>query len=254
MSCGPCHRGGRRSPAGPKAPFPQRENGPLLETRRHRRSRRPAAGASHPGMMHLVVCGPSGTGKTFLLEALGQLAVEKGCTWPGAPWTTFADSSTGTADGAASNAIARIRSVMLRTGRQGTPTPGSGKHRPGPERRRCSRARFAGARHTRGPQHLSTVVVRTVQHPCHKWALLVAYTSLTLLGKSCRQINGANRDLTLHRGSTGSQLRAPRGMLQQRASGRRPLHWHAGRWRCAQQGSQRNFRIRFHAASLQRSW
>ncbi len=27
---------------------------------------------------NLVVCGPSGTGKTFLLEALGQLAVEKG--------------------------------------------------------------------------------------------------------------------------------------------------------------------------------
>jgi len=24
------------------------------------------------------VCGPSGTGKTFLLEALGQLAVEQG--------------------------------------------------------------------------------------------------------------------------------------------------------------------------------
>jgi DNA replication protein DnaC len=27
---------------------------------------------------NLVVCGPSGTGKTFLLEALGQLAVEDG--------------------------------------------------------------------------------------------------------------------------------------------------------------------------------
>jgi DNA replication protein DnaC len=27
---------------------------------------------------NLVVCGPSGTGKTFLLEALGQLAVEQG--------------------------------------------------------------------------------------------------------------------------------------------------------------------------------
>lgn len=28
---------------------------------------------------NLVVCGPSGTGKTFLLEALGQHAVEQGC-------------------------------------------------------------------------------------------------------------------------------------------------------------------------------
>jgi DNA replication protein DnaC len=27
---------------------------------------------------NLVVCGPSGTGKTFLLEALGQTAVERG--------------------------------------------------------------------------------------------------------------------------------------------------------------------------------
>ena len=27
---------------------------------------------------NLVVCGPSGTGKTFLLEALGQQAVEQG--------------------------------------------------------------------------------------------------------------------------------------------------------------------------------
>ena len=27
---------------------------------------------------NLVVCGPSGTGKTFLLEALGQQAVEAG--------------------------------------------------------------------------------------------------------------------------------------------------------------------------------
>ena len=40
------------------------------------------AGAAHPGMdrrhENLVVCGPSGTGKTFLLEALGQAAVEAG--------------------------------------------------------------------------------------------------------------------------------------------------------------------------------
>jgi len=27
--------------------------------------------------LHLIVCGPSGTGKTFLLETLGHLAVEQ---------------------------------------------------------------------------------------------------------------------------------------------------------------------------------
>ena len=34
---------------------------------------------------NLVVCGPAGTGKTFLLEALGQAAVEADATSPGSP-------------------------------------------------------------------------------------------------------------------------------------------------------------------------
>ena len=39
---------------------------------------------------NLVVCGPSGTGKTFLLEALGQAAVQAGRTSPGSPWSSSA--------------------------------------------------------------------------------------------------------------------------------------------------------------------
>ena len=78
MSCWPYHREGRRPPARPRRRFPSGKTFPswkpdaIVDPDAH------AAGASHPGMMHLVVCGLSGTGKTFLLEALGQLAVEKG--------------------------------------------------------------------------------------------------------------------------------------------------------------------------------
>ena len=39
---------------------------------------------------NLVVCGPSGTGKTFFLEALGQAAVETGRGSPGSPSRTSA--------------------------------------------------------------------------------------------------------------------------------------------------------------------
>ena len=39
---------------------------------------------------NLVVCGPSRTGKTFLLEALGQQAVETGLRSPGSPSKTSA--------------------------------------------------------------------------------------------------------------------------------------------------------------------
>ena len=65
---------GRRSPPGRPSP---------PGTRRCPRSRLPTQAALRTlewvgRHENLVVCGPSGTGKTFLLEALGQAAVENG--------------------------------------------------------------------------------------------------------------------------------------------------------------------------------
>jgi DNA replication protein DnaC len=71
------------------------------------------AGATHPGMgppaENLVVCGPSGTGKTFLLEALGQQAVEQGLK---VAWFTLEDLGVllrrHRADDTVTKAIARV--------------------------------------------------------------------------------------------------------------------------------------------------
>lgn len=58
---------------------------------------------------NLVVCGPSGTGKTFLLEALGQQAVETGLK---IAWYTLEDLGMllrrHRADDTVSKAIARV--------------------------------------------------------------------------------------------------------------------------------------------------
>ena len=58
---------------------------------------------------NLVVCGPSGTGKTFLLEALGQQAVEQGLK---VAWFTLEDLGVllrrHRADDTVSKAIARV--------------------------------------------------------------------------------------------------------------------------------------------------
>ncbi|WP_286957073.1 MULTISPECIES: ATP-binding protein [Arsenicicoccus] len=58
---------------------------------------------------NLVVCGPSGTGKTFLLEALGQQAVEQGLN---VAWFTLEDLGVllrrHRADDTVSKAIARV--------------------------------------------------------------------------------------------------------------------------------------------------
>ena len=58
---------------------------------------------------NLVVCGPSGTGKTFLLEALGQLAVERGLK---VAWFTLEQLgvlvSRHRADDSVSKAIGRV--------------------------------------------------------------------------------------------------------------------------------------------------
>ncbi|MGB4610634.1 MAG: IS21-like element helper ATPase IstB [Saccharofermentanales bacterium] len=58
---------------------------------------------------NLVVCGPSGTGKTFLLEALGQLAVEQGLK---VAWFTLEDLGgllrRHRADDTVTKAIARV--------------------------------------------------------------------------------------------------------------------------------------------------
>ena len=58
---------------------------------------------------NLVVCGPSGTGKTFLLEALGQQAVEQGMR---VAWFTLADLGgllrRHRADDTVTKAIARV--------------------------------------------------------------------------------------------------------------------------------------------------
>ena len=58
---------------------------------------------------NLVVCGPSGTGKTFLLEALGQQAVEEGLK---VAWFTLEDLGVllrrHRADDTVSKAIARV--------------------------------------------------------------------------------------------------------------------------------------------------
>jgi DNA replication protein DnaC len=58
---------------------------------------------------NLVVCGPSGTGKTFLLEALGQQAVEQGLR---VAWFTLEDLGVllrrHRADDSVSKAIARV--------------------------------------------------------------------------------------------------------------------------------------------------
>jgi len=58
---------------------------------------------------NLVVCGPSGTGKTFLLEALGQLAVEAGLK---VAWFTLEDLGVllrrHRADDTVTKAIARV--------------------------------------------------------------------------------------------------------------------------------------------------
>ena len=58
---------------------------------------------------NLVVCGPSGTGKTFLLEALGQEAVEQGLR---VAWFTLEDLGTllrrHRADDSVTKAIARV--------------------------------------------------------------------------------------------------------------------------------------------------
>ena len=58
---------------------------------------------------NLVVCGPSGTGKTFLLEALGQQAVEQGLR---VAWFTLEDLGVllrrHRADDTVTKAIARV--------------------------------------------------------------------------------------------------------------------------------------------------
>jgi len=58
---------------------------------------------------NLVICGPSGTGKTFLLEALGQQAVEQGLR---VAWFTLEDLGTllrrHRADDSVTKAIARV--------------------------------------------------------------------------------------------------------------------------------------------------
>lgn len=58
---------------------------------------------------NLVLCGPSGTGKTFLLEALGQQAVEEGLK---VYWFTLEDLGvllrSHRADGTVTKAIAKI--------------------------------------------------------------------------------------------------------------------------------------------------
>ena len=63
---------------------------------------------------NLVVCGPSGTGKTFLLEALGQLAVEQGLH---VAWFTLEDLGglirRHRADDTVSKAISRILRAEL---------------------------------------------------------------------------------------------------------------------------------------------
>jgi hypothetical protein len=63
---------------------------------------------------NLVVCGPSGTGKTFLLEALGQLAVEQGLH---VAWFTLEDLGglirRHRADDTVSKAIAKILRAEL---------------------------------------------------------------------------------------------------------------------------------------------
>ncbi len=46
---------------------------------------------------NLVVCGPSGTGKTFLLEALGQEAVQAGLRVAWFPWKTSGSCCADTA-------------------------------------------------------------------------------------------------------------------------------------------------------------
>ena len=115
-------------PPGPGAVL-ERENVPLLETRPD------ASSIPTPTQQalrtlewvhrkeNLVGCGPSGfqEGNVFCSRRSGNSPSKKGCTWPGAPWTTSADSSAGTADGFASNAIARIRSanVTNRSSRNG---------------------------------------------------------------------------------------------------------------------------------------
>src|SRR4029079_12502401 len=63
---------------------------------------------------NLVVCGPSGTGKTFLLEALGQLAVEQGLH---VAWFTLEDLGglirRHRADDTVSKAISKILRAEL---------------------------------------------------------------------------------------------------------------------------------------------
>ncbi len=63
---------------------------------------------------NLVVCGPSGTGKTFLLEALGQQAVELGLK---VAWFTLEDLGVllrrHRADDTVSKAIARVLRAEL---------------------------------------------------------------------------------------------------------------------------------------------
>ena len=70
---------------------------------------------------NLVVCGPSGTGKTFLLEALGQHAVEAGLK---VAWFTLEDLGIllrrHRADDTVTRAIARVlRADLVVVGRGG---------------------------------------------------------------------------------------------------------------------------------------
>ena len=75
---------------------------------------------------NLVVCGPSGTGKTFLLEALGQQAVEQGLK---VAWFTLEDLGVllrrHRADDTVTKAIARIlrADLVVSWSRQGAARP-----------------------------------------------------------------------------------------------------------------------------------
>ena len=82
---------------------------------------------------NLVVCGPSGTGKTFLLEALGQAAVEAG---KHVAWFTLEQLGVlvraHRADDSVTRAITRDPARRSRRGRRHRAAPGRSRRRRGP--------------------------------------------------------------------------------------------------------------------------